>query len=343
MKYLHLFRLVFISLSVLITTAGCDTPENSKTHYFLNGTDWRQGGYELVIIDADGQAFIITDPKVLQANEPVLRAESRFWLSMLPGASSEKRALYLFQNRRLIKSVRSTIYSHFDTGSLLEHAQALTHNSIYEPKAAYLAQQARLQAQTNVWVFQQSEVQPFQYLFYIDLPTVAVSADKASSESANTDVYQYTVGQQLYERIQADLKQQFGKDNFDISDNRGNLWSSTTPTPYLYRRDGHADDLLRDSNKMVLLADGWTLYNYRIIVSATPEGYRQLQDYDFDRHFAAYRSNNALLQAAVAQQARQARPAIASDQIMIDGYRETTRIGQLHEQKYSLHYFELPQ
>ena len=93
---------------------------------------------------------------------------------------------------------------------------------------------------------------------------------------------------------------------------------------------------------MPLTADGWTLYHYRITVFGTPESHRQLQHYDFSRYLAAYRNNNTQLQSTLAQQASRAEPPATPDQIIIDDYRETTRIGQLNEQQYGLSYFELP-
>ena len=93
---------------------------------------------------------------------------------------------------------------------------------------------------------------------------------------------------------------------------------------------------------MPLTADGWTLYHYRITVFGTPESHRQLQHYDFSRYLAAYRNNNTQLQFTLAQQASRAAPPTTPDQIIIDDYRETARIGQLNEQQCGLSYFELP-
>ena len=343
MKYAHHCRLVLISLFLLLSATGCNAPENSQPNYFLSGTDWRQGGYALVIVDKEGKASLVAQQDILQAHEQVLRAEPHVWLNMLPGEGGDQRKLYLFQHRRLIKSMQARIYRDFDAGSLPEHAQPLVSKSTYgEPKAPYLARLTRLQAQENVWVYQQSEVQPFQYFFHIDLPSVAVFHGSNEDNAIDHQPYEYVLGQQLYTQIKADLEQQFDAAGFDMSNVNRNLWSSTATAPNLYRLDNHSDGLLRDGNRMPLTADGWTLYHYRITVFGTPESHRQLQHYDFRRYLAAYRNNNTQLQSTLAQQASRAAPPTTPDQIIIDDYRETARIGQLNEQQYGLSYFELP-
>ncbi len=333
----------FAALLLLFLIGGCEKAAQTAPDYFLNGVDWRQGGYALVIVTAEGTPMLVTQPDILQAHEQILLAEADPWLSFLPGKSNEQRALYLFQNRRLIKFQQERAYKHFDTGRLLEQAQMLEDkHSEAETQAPYLARQARLQAQENVWIYQQSEVQPFQHFFHVDLPTVAVFSGAHAPAEADKEAREYTLGRQLYTEIQADLERQFDSSRFDMSNVNRNLLQTTISPPMIHRRDNHFDGLLRDGDRNVLQPEGWTLYQYRLTVFCHPEMCPKLQQYDFNRYLAAHRSQTPQLQASLAQLAAKAEPPVSADQLIIEDYTDQARISRLHELVYGLSYFELP-
>ncbi|MDO5639262.1 MAG: hypothetical protein Q4G28_05270 [Neisseria sp.] len=342
LRALQRYLFALVGLIALMFAGGCNTPETTPADYFLHGTDWQQGGYALVMVDSEGKASLVADPEILRAHEGVLLAKEDAWRSLLPIGSRDLRALYLFQNRRLVKSVWHRVYQQFETGSLAEHTRPLTSRyTDSEPKAAYLARLARLQSQENVWIYQQSEVRPFQYWFTVKLPTVAVFHGQ-NAPPTEDEFYQSVLGKQLYAQIEADLKQDFDTAEFDMSNVNRNIWASSLIAPYLYRSDHQTNGLLQDAAHTPLTAEGWTFYQYDLTVFGTPELYEKMQQHDFARYLDDYRGNLAEWQAFLAQQADKAQPAITPGQIRAEGYRDSVHIGSLYELEYSLSYFELP-
>lgn len=323
-----LFRFCTSYFSNKLKTSVKNMVGGKKTE-FLEGIDFTEGGYSLILDDTKPY-LVIDDVAVLKANQNTIDLD-RSWMNYLPGEGRGHYGLRLYKNNILIDAKLARKFKTFKIGNIREHGKPAVRKSIYEPRASFLRQKDSLEKNKNVFISRTTEVnkEGYEYHFTLSCPSVLVS-------QRDTTFNEFEYGENFADRIKQSLS---GFTGFSMGNNASNRLK---PDPLLtLKKEGTTHYLRNDQTNNTIVLKGYDLRGASLVFFCTKEFYEQVKSHDFSSTFIRVGLQKEDIAALIAEKIGPDSEEIKAAEVLTSLMEFDFHVGKAYESKYELRYFEV--